>query len=117
MQIRVAVATSDGLAVNEHFGRTKAFVIYELIDEQWRQVEERQTLPACNGHCHSGDFLDSTVSLLNDCQGVIVNQIGPTAIDVLLGSNMLPFSLDGSIEEALATVLQSKLFRVRYKLN
>ncbi|WP_369412379.1 hypothetical protein [Geotalea toluenoxydans] len=55
--------------------------------------------------------------MLRDCQGVIINQIGPGAMDTLLYRNILPFALSGSIEDALATVRDSKLFRVRNKIG
>jgi hypothetical protein len=55
--------------------------------------------------------------LLNDCQGVVVSQIGAGALETLLDRKILPFALSGPIEDALATVLQSKLFRIRYKVK
>ncbi|GAB7027400.1 NifB/NifX family molybdenum-iron cluster-binding protein [Geotalea toluenoxydans] len=117
MEIRVAVASSNGATVNEHFGRAKNFTIYRLVEEIWQHVEERPNLPPCNGHCHSDTLLEQTATLLRDCQGVIINQIGPGAMDTLLYRNILPFALSGSIEDALATVRDSKLFRVRNKIG
>lgn len=117
MDIKVAVASSNGKTINEHFGKAKSFTIYRLVDDKWQYVEDRPTLPACNGQGHSDQLLDQMASLLSDCQGIIVNQIGPGAMDTLLYRNILPFALSGSIEEALTTVLQSKLFRIRYKLK
>lgn len=117
MEIRVAVASSNGTTINEHFGKAKSFTVYRLIDEEWQHVEERPNLPPCNENCHSDALLEQTASLLSDCQGVIVSQIGPGAMDTLLYRNILPFALSGSIEGALETVRESKLFRVRYKIK
>lgn len=117
MEIRVAVASSNGTTINEHFGKARSFTIYRLVDEKWQHMEERPNLPPCNGQCHSNELLNQTASLLSDCQGVIVNQIGTGAMDTLLYRNILPFALSGSIEDALATVRESKLFRVRYKIK
>nr|WP_243689423.1 NifB/NifX family molybdenum-iron cluster-binding protein [Geotalea toluenoxydans] len=44
MEIRVAVASSNGATVNEHFGRAKNFTIYRLVEEIWQHVEERPNL-------------------------------------------------------------------------
>lgn len=117
MVIRVAVATNSGSFVDEHFGKAKRFNIYQLDGQEWRQVDVRQNDPACSCESHSDDLLDRTADLVNDCQGVIISQIGPGAMDTLLSRNIMPFALEGSVDEALATVLQSKLFRIRYKLK
>ncbi len=116
MAIRVAVASSDGKTVNEHFGRTGSFLIFRLAGDQWQQVEERPNLPACSGQRHDDNLLERTAELLSDCRGVVVSQIGPAAMDTLLYRHILPFVLDGTIADALAVVLASKLFRVRNKI-
>ncbi len=116
MEIKVAVASSDGKTVNEHFGRTRSFLIYRLTGDQWRQVEERTNLPACSGRQHDDNLLERTAELLSDCRGVVVSQIGPTAMDTLLYRNILPFVLNDTVDDALAVVLASKLFLARNKI-
>ena len=45
---RIAVASSDGIVVNNHFGRAKTFYIYEKSsDETERLIEKREVIPIC----------------------------------------------------------------------
>ena len=45
MSIKVAIASSDGLNINLHFGQAKSFLIYELQNGSFVQTERRE-LPA-----------------------------------------------------------------------
>ena len=110
MDIKVALASSDGIHVNEHFGRARRFVIYRLRDGQWERLEDRENLPACSGQEHGDGLLEQTADLLSDCRGVVVDRIGATAVDVLVSRRILPFMLSGSVAEALATLKDSKHF-------
>jgi len=110
MGVRIAVASSDGKQVNAHFGRARCFQVYELEEGRWEFCEERKNTPACVGHEHSEDALERSADLIADCQGVVVEQIGSGAIDVLLARRVMPFMLAGTVEEALLTLLDSKRF-------
>ena len=45
MSIKVAIASSDGLNIDLHFGQVKAFLIYELKDKKFELTEKRE-IPA-----------------------------------------------------------------------
>ena len=45
MSIKVAIASSDGLNIDLHFGQAKSFLIYELKDKKFELTEKRE-LPA-----------------------------------------------------------------------
>ena len=45
MSIKVAIASSDGLNIDLHFGQAKSFLIYELKDSKFELTEKRE-LPA-----------------------------------------------------------------------
>jgi nitrogen fixation protein NifX len=108
--IRIAVASSDGKQVNAHFGRAQCFQVYELEQGGWELREERQNLPACLGHEHSDDALERTADLIADCRGLVAQQIGCGAVDVLLSRRIMPFMLAGTVEEALRLLQDSKRF-------
>ena len=103
MSVKVAIASSDGLKIDLHFGQAKEFFIYELQKGAFVQIEKRE-LPVnpsvvpelvegqgpqdeafccpgggggCGG-CGGGAAgpLSSAVELLLDCQAVIAAQIG-----------------------------------------
>ena len=110
MDIRVAVASSDGRTVNLHFGRANRFRIYQVTDDQCEFLEERVNTPACSGQQHDDDLLERTAELISDCKAVIAAQIGGGAIDVLLYRRIRAFSLTGPIDEAFTTLRASKRF-------
>lgn len=107
MSIRIAIASSDGVNINQHFGRARTFRIYALQENNFIFEEERSVQPACSGQQHSSYGLQLTAAAISDCQAVVVSQIGAGAIDLLIGQRILPFALEGSIDAALATLQQS----------
>ena len=48
MSIKVAIATSDGLNIDLHFGQAKAFLIYELKDKKFELTENREVPASAN---------------------------------------------------------------------
>jgi predicted Fe-Mo cluster-binding NifX family protein len=110
MDIRVAVASSDGRTVNLHFGRANRFRIYRITDAQCEFLEERVSTPACSGQQHDDNLLDRTAELISDCKAVVAAQIGGGAIDVLLFRRIRAFALTGPIDEAVTTLRASKRF-------
>lgn len=110
MGFKVALASSDDVSVNEHFGRAKRFVIYEFENGNWTHLGSRENRPACAGQEHNDGLLEQTVELIADCRAVVIAQIGSTATDLLLGHRILPFMLSGTIADALSTLEGSKRF-------
>ena len=39
MEVQVAMASSDGVYVNEHFGRARTFMIYRFTAGEWEHIE------------------------------------------------------------------------------
>lgn len=109
--VRVAVATTDGKQVNEHFAKARRFLVYEYAAGEWVYLEKRLNgVPfAGNGHCDH--LLEKTADLIDDCGGVVVEHIGPGATEFLLGRRMTPIALDGPIDAALQTLITSGSIR------
>lgn len=98
---KVAVASTDGVSINEHFGRTKVFLIYEVEEGgSFKLLEHRLNKPLCTGG-HNDKTVDRTVDLLADVDIVLVNQIGPGAGRALQSKGIIPFVLSGPIDKAL----------------
>jgi nitrogen fixation protein NifX len=110
MGIRVAVASSDGKEVDGHFGRARAFRVYELGPASWEFREVRENIPACLGQEHSADALERSADLIADCSGVVVEQIGSGAVELLLAKRIMPFMLFGTVQQALITLQDSRRF-------
>ncbi|MDR3592122.1 MAG: NifB/NifX family molybdenum-iron cluster-binding protein [Negativicutes bacterium] len=105
MAFRVAVASSDGKFINQHFGRAQAFLIYELNEgdsEGFRFVERRETKPPCSYQQHDDDLLTAAAALVSDCRTVLVSQIGPGAVQALAAHGVNALEAPAFIDEALA---------------
>jgi nitrogen fixation protein NifX len=102
MSFKVAVASSDGKFVNQHFGMAQQFLIFEIDDEgDYKFLEIRENKPACSVEGHSDFSMDQSVDLISDCKAVIASQIGPGAVDILLSHNIEPYIAPTFIDEAL----------------
>ena len=102
MSIKVAVASSDGKYINQHFGMASQFLIFELDDDGTHKfLELRENKPACSTEGHSELSMEESVKLISDCQAVLAGQIGPGAIDILLKNNIDPYLAPTFIEDAL----------------
>ena len=110
MDVKIAVASSDGQTVNEHFGRARSFRIYRLHDGGHEFLETREIEPVCSGQAHDDDALGKTAETLSDCRGVVAAQIGAGAIDALLMHRIMAFTLPGSITEAIDALVKAKRF-------
>lgn len=112
MSIKVAVASSDGKYINQHFGMASQFLIFELDDDGTHKfLELRENKPACSTEGHSELSMEESVKLISDCQAVLAGQIGPGAIDILLKNNIDPYIAPTFIEDALkelAGIIQTK---------
>lgn len=77
MPIKVAVASSDGKIVNQHFGKAQKFLIFEINNNsEYEFIELRQTVPRCG---EDPDIKYGTINLISDCDILLVSQIGPGA--------------------------------------
>ena len=82
-KIRVAVASSDGIVVNSHFGRARDFYIYEVSEnEDTVLLEKRELVPICEVGNHDEGRLQDNVKRLSDCDYVAVSRIGMGALRV-----------------------------------
>lgn len=102
MTYRVAVASSDGKYINQHFGHARQFLIFELAPgEDFRFLELRETSPPCNGGEHHDDKLKRAVEAVADCQYLLVSQIGPGAAQLAQSKGVKPFVYPEFIDIAL----------------
>ena len=108
---QIAVASSDGIVVNSHFGRADQFLIYQLeIDNEnddWmkKYVELRKVVPVCQGGNHDDNRLQETAKLFSDCKYVLVSRIGQGAAFALEGKGITPMELPGMIDESIEKLI------------
>lgn len=102
MGVKVAVASVDGVWVNQHFGRCDRFYIYRLEGvKAFRLEEEREVKRPCGGEGHEEDTLLQAARQLADCGIVLVSRIGPGAERALAARGIQAFALYDTIENAL----------------
>ncbi|HEY6007665.1 MAG TPA: NifB/NifX family molybdenum-iron cluster-binding protein [Geobacteraceae bacterium] len=100
--LKIAVATSDGQNIDEHFGRAKTFRIFEVEESgAFSLVEERKIIPHCPGDSVVAHAADATVEKLVGVDAVLVNRIGPGAAKSLEARGIRVFALSGPVDRAL----------------
>ena len=100
----VAVATMEGILVNQHLGEATRFQIYGQDGDSFRLVEER---PAPK----FGGGIQRWISMarsLNDCRAVLVSSLGETPHQVLKEAGTRPVIMSGFIADGLAAVYQGR---------
>ena len=130
MGIKVAIATSDGLNIDLHFGQAKSFLLYEFKDGKFELSEKREVpvddsavdalrqaqgpqiettfacpgggggCGGCGGGAASGP-LAPAVELLLDCRAVVAAQIGQGMRRQLERNAISVFDIEISVEDAL----------------
>ena len=116
MGIKVAIATSDGLNIDLHFGQAKSFLLYEFKDGKF-ELSEKREVPVddsavvaprhcsgsgggCGGGAASGP-LAPAVELLLDCRAVVAAQIGQGMRRQLERNAISVFDIEIPVEDAL----------------
>ena len=108
MTVKIAFASSDRRAVNQHFGAAEAFAIYELDASSTRMIEVAEFMEAAMDG-HEGK-LAAKVELLGDCAAVYCNAAGASAIQQLLAKGIQPMRVDeGTLIDELLAGLQKNL--------
>ncbi|ABK16705.1 NifB/NifX family molybdenum-iron cluster-binding protein [Syntrophobacter fumaroxidans] len=108
----VAVATMEGLLVNQHLGEAHRFQIWSRAGDGYRCVEERAA-PEPGGGIQRWTRL---AEMLGDCRAVLVAGIGDNPAVVLREAGVQPIELNGFIEPALDAVFSGhglKEFKAR----
>ncbi|MCR4579917.1 MAG: dinitrogenase iron-molybdenum cofactor biosynthesis protein [Treponema sp.] len=102
---RVALASTDGQTVNQHYGRAEEFYIYAVDDEEgYEQIEKRKVVPICHdgGHIKS-EMADSTERFL-DCRYVAASRMGAGASSALTAKGIIAMELPGSVDDAMLKI-------------
>ncbi|KNF08649.1 nitrogenase iron-molybdenum cofactor biosynthesis protein NifB [Gottschalkia purinilytica] len=110
MGLRVAVASNDGRIVNQHFGRTNKFFIFDIDgDTTYKFLEIRETTPVCSLGVHDDDALQKTIELLEDCNIVFVSRIGPGAEHALKIKGIQTYEMFDYIDNSLKNLASMNL--------
>lgn len=105
--LRIAVASSDGIVVNNHFGRAKTFYIYEKSsDDTERLIEKRDVIPICECANHDDIKLNDNLEKLSDCDYLLVSRIGYEAANAARQKGIEPYEIPGIISKSIERLVQ-----------
>ena len=68
---RIALVSSDGKVINQHFGHAEVFHIFDVDEKGYSFVESRNTESCCNGQSHDVSRLERITELISDCKAAI----------------------------------------------
>jgi nitrogen fixation protein NifX len=115
--MKVAFATTDGINVDEHFGRAGMFAVYELTGDGYKFKEMRKFSEGKDksiedtkgmGPVHD-DRVQGKVDKLADCRIIYLTEIGGPSAARLVKKNVMPIKVKEivSIEESLSRLLET----------
>jgi len=108
MKYRVAIGTSDGKNITEHFGTCGRFQIIEISQESDEAVLIENRITAHQEQCrsHLDDNIIEKIKALNDCQIILIKQIGGKSEKLLIHYGFIPLTNSGSIDKATLKIIK-----------
>jgi nitrogen fixation protein NifB len=93
----VAVASMEGMLVNQHLGEAERFWVMEYVDDEPRLVEMRNAPESGGGQQRWREMAD----VLADCHSVLVSGVGRAPRWVLERSGITVIEMQGLISDAM----------------
>lgn len=100
----VAVASMEGLFVNQHLGEAKALWIYRMNGDGVSLVERRPTPPSGGGSSRWSALADR----LHDCHAVLTGGIGSSPHEALSQAGIRVVVMEGLAVEGIEAVLSGR---------
>jgi nitrogen fixation protein NifX len=113
MTYRIAIASSDGQVVDQHFAKAENFLIYEITEGNVEFIEDRLVNDGSAEDSHSDAHIEEIRDLLGDCKAVFVLKIGERAIRYLYLNGIKSFAVDFSLNHIFTTLLKRQNSRIR----
>jgi nitrogen fixation protein NifX len=108
MSYRIAIASSNGEAVDRHFGQARNFLVYEISDAGVEFVEDREIRLVSGEAAHTERNMNIFADALSDCSAVFVQRIGATSARFLHERNIRPFEVSFTINHIVTTLLKQR---------
>ncbi|MGB8719482.1 MAG: radical SAM protein [Desulfobacterales bacterium] len=103
----VAVASMEGVLVNQHLGEARSLMIYGRQNGAIQFLEAREAPPPGGGGQRWAQLADT----LNDCGTLLVSGIGDSPRRTLAASGLAVLEVEGVIVEAVRAVLEGQSLR------
>jgi len=98
--MKIAIVSTDGKNVNDHFGKAKRFLIYEAGTAGLTSITERKVSCLSTGdksHQFDATRFDSVAQALEGCQRVYCTRIGDRPRQELEKLGIIPVIYEGAI--------------------
>lgn len=100
----VAVASHEGLLVNQHLGEAESLYIFKETPSGYRMIEERKTPIKGTGTERWKNLVDS----IDDCKAILVGGVGSTPYNFISKCGVQVIEMTGLIDEGLDAVYKGK---------
>ncbi len=100
--MKIAIASTDGLTVNEHFGKAKKFSIYNAAPPTFDLIAEQEIEPYSTGqkeHAFDEARFQEVARVLTGCEKVFVTKIGDEPALALKAMGIEPVVYSGAIKD------------------
>jgi predicted Fe-Mo cluster-binding NifX family protein len=107
MSYKIAIASTDGKVINQHFGKAEKFYIMEVKEnEEYELLEVRTQQAPCSKSSHKEEELLQAVNSVADCRYILVSHLGPAAEYALNKKGVTAFVISHYISEAVKKLIQ-----------
>ncbi len=119
--MKIAFATTDGITVDEHFGRAGLFSVYEISPAGFEFVEQRRFADGRDNAVEESrgnelehdNVMRNKVEQLCDCKIIYFTNIGSPSAARLVNKGLMPIKvkqevpIDQELEKLLTTIQNS----------
>lgn len=100
----IAVATMEGLFVNQHLGEADQLWIFSSCNGKIELIDRRKTPPVGGGD----DRWNKMADILHDCRAVLVSGSGQSPVKVLESRGVRVVTMEGLAEEGMSAVFTGR---------
>ena len=102
--MQVAIVSTDGQSVDEHFGKANRFLIYEISPGKQSLLTVKETKTLSTGdreHSFDPELFSSIAGMLEGCKRVYSTKIGVRPAEELRKLGIEPVIYEGVIENII----------------
>ncbi len=100
----VAVASMEGMLVNQHMGEAESLYIFKETPSGYRMIEQRET-PAKGGGMERWQNL---LEKIDDCRAILVSGVGSSPYNYISKAGVQVIEMTGLIDDGLDAVYKGK---------
>ncbi|BAH05513.1 NifB/NifX family molybdenum-iron cluster-binding protein [Clostridium kluyveri] len=119
MGYNIAVASTDGVNIDKHFGASNSFFIikvnddgtYENLGERLVEKNQRNSVNCslCSSKHSCGNInpkIQRKIEAISDCRCLLCSRCGPSSEKQLGKNNISVFGINMKLDEALKTIIR-----------